>query len=232
MEEKEGFTFKSTYKHNEFLTPEDKYTLEKYKTIDEYYYQVYCLGNWGNISKSKVFSNVIIEDFEYTPDQLQNVRYGMDFGFVHASTLMGSGYRDGDLYIFLEHYYQEHTNGQFIEKVEKTRFDQWQEITADSAEPDRIREWMNAGYQVSGAKKGKNSLKDGVDYLQNIPKIHIHKSRCPNAAKEFLGFKRRELKDGTITEQFVELRDDTIAAVRYANEEFWNDEYSVIGRYK
>lgn len=221
MEENEGFTFKSTYQHNEFLTEQDKQSLEKYKNIDEYYYQVYCLGNWGNISQARVFHNIVIEDFDYTIDQLQNIRYGQDYGFVHASSLMGTGYRDGDLYIFLEHYYREHTNGQFIDKVTEAGFIKKNYITADSAEPDRIREWKNAGYRVSGAKKGKNSLYDGVDYLQNIPKIHIHKTRCPNASREFLNFKRRELKDGTITEQFVELDDDTIAGVRYANEEFW-----------
>ena len=211
----------STYKDNAFLDEEYKQELEKLKNIDEYYYKVYALGEWGSISNARVFHNVVIEDYEYTIDQLQNVRYGMDYGFVHASTLMGSGYRDGDLYIFMENYYKEHTNGQFIDKVAKAGFNQRDNITADSAEPDRIREWKNAGYRVSGAKKGKNSLYDGVDYLQNIPKIHIHKTNCPNASREFLNFKRRELKDGTITEQFVELDDDTIAAVRYANEEFW-----------
>ena len=221
LKKEDGFTFKSTYKHNEYLTKEDKESLEKYKDIDEYYYQVYALGNWGSITNARVFHNIIIEDFDYSIDQLENVRYGMDFGFVHASTLIGTGYKDGELYIFLEHYYKEHTNGQFISKVEQSDYKKQNYITADSAEPDRIQEWNDSGFLVSGAKKGKNSLKDGIDYLKNIPKIHIHKTNCPNAAREFLGFKRREMKDGTITEQFVELDDDTIAGVRYANEEFW-----------
>lgn len=222
MESQDGFTFKSTYKDNEFLTDEDKASLEKYKTIDEYYYQVYCLGNWGSISKAKVFYNIVVEYFDIDDrleQQFQNIRYGMDFGFVHASTLMSMGFIDGDLYIFSENYYKEHTNGQFIKKVDKSGFKMDNLIIADSAEPDRIKEWNMAGYRVSGAAKGKNSLQDGVDYLQNIPKIHIHKSNCPNAAREFLGFKRRELKDGTITEQFVELDDDTIAGVRYGIED-------------
>lgn len=232
MDEAEGFTLKTTYKDNEYLTEADRKALEKYKDIDEYYYQVYCLGNWGNISKSKVFANIIIEDFDYELEDFQNVRYGMDYGYIHASTLMGSGYRDGDLYIFIENYFKEHTNREFIRKVDGTDFNRREEITADSAEPDRIREWCDEGYDVTGAKKGKNSLKDGIDYLQSIPKIHIHKTNCPNASREFLSFKRRELKDGTITEQFVELDDDTIAAVRYSQEEFWNETISKIGRYR
>ena len=215
----------STYLDNSFLDDEYKQELEGLKNTDEYYYQVYALGNWGIITNARVFHNVLIEEFNYDEETLQNVRHGMDFGFIHASTLMSTGYRDGDLYVFGEHYYKEHTNGQFIEKVEKSGFDKRNEITADSAEPDRIKEWQNAGYRVTGAKKGKGSLYDGVDYLQNINMIHIHKKNCPNASREFLNFKRRELKDGTITEQFVELDDDAIAGVRYANEEFWG-EYS------
>jgi len=231
MKDNEGFTFKSTYHHNEFLTEEDRQSLEKYKDIDEYYYQVYCLGNWGNISKAKVFHNIIVEDFEVSDrleQQYENIRYGMDYGFMHASTLMGTGYKDGDLYIFSEQYYKGMTNGQFIDKVTNIGFDKNNIIIADSAEPDRILEWSMAGYGVSGAKKGKNSLSDGIDYLQNIPKIHIHKTNCPNAAREFLGYKRRELKDGTITEQFVELDDDTIAGVRYGNEDLWHGEPGVL----
>jgi phage terminase large subunit len=218
----------STYKDNAFLDEEYKQELERLKNIDEYYYKVYALGEWGSISNARVFHNVIIEDFDYKPHDLQNVRYGQDYGFVHASTLMGCGFKENDLYIFEEYYFKEHTNGQFIDKVTESGFDKRIDITADSAEPDRIVEWRQAGYRVTGAIKGKNSLIDGIDFLQNIPKIHIHKTNCPNAAREFLGFKRRELKDGTITEQFVELDDDTISGVRYALESLRRNSVPII----
>ena len=218
LQKENAYLHHSTYLDNHFLDDEYKKELERLKDVDEYYYKVYALGEWGSISNARVFHNVVIEDFKYNEDDLENVRYGMDFGFMHASTLIGAGYKDGDLYIFLEHYYKEMTNGQFIKNVTDSGFDKRNYIIADSAEPDRIMEWNQAGYRVSGAKKGANSLFDGIDYLQNIRQIHIHKTNCPNAAREFLNFKRRELKDGTITEQFVEIDDDTIAAVRYATE--------------
>ena len=37
----------TTYKDNLFLDDEYKNTLESYRTIDPYYYSVYCLGQWG-----------------------------------------------------------------------------------------------------------------------------------------------------------------------------------------
>lgn len=42
----------STYKDNKFLTDEDKATLEEFKYTDPYYYDVYCLGNWGVLGKT------------------------------------------------------------------------------------------------------------------------------------------------------------------------------------
>lgn len=48
-------THESTYRDNRFLSTEDKEELEHYKYIDPYYYQVYCLGEWGVTGKT-VFS--------------------------------------------------------------------------------------------------------------------------------------------------------------------------------
>lgn len=39
----------STYKDNKFLTDEDRKVLESFKYTDQYYYQVYCLGQWRSI---------------------------------------------------------------------------------------------------------------------------------------------------------------------------------------
>ena len=40
-------THRSTYHDNRFLPPESIQTLEDFKDTDPYYYQVYCLGQWG-----------------------------------------------------------------------------------------------------------------------------------------------------------------------------------------
>ena len=42
----------STYKDNRFLTQEAVKTLEAFKDTDEYYYMVYCLGQWGVTGKT------------------------------------------------------------------------------------------------------------------------------------------------------------------------------------
>ena len=211
----------TTYKDNKFLSDEDRQAIERYKDIDLYYYTVYALNQWGNRSTARVFHNVVIEDFDIKEYQLENRRFGMDFGFNHANALIGTGWKDGELYLFWEYYRKGQLNKEFIDSVLRTTLPKDYIIKADSADPDKIAEWNNAGYSVYGATKGPNSLMRGINYLKSLPKIHIHKTNCPNAAREFPGIKYRQLKDGRICDnEIVELNDDTVAAVRYANEEF------------
>ena len=42
----------STYRDNKFLTDDDRKALEDLKFIDEYTYEVYCLGKWGILGKT------------------------------------------------------------------------------------------------------------------------------------------------------------------------------------
>jgi phage terminase large subunit len=212
-----GFVCESTYLDNEFLTEQDRKNIEAFRDIDNYYYMVYALNQWGSINTARVFTNLVIEDFDIDPANLQNVCHGMDFGFIHASTLMSVGFRERDLYIYGEHYHKELTNDEFIAAIDAAKFPKTNMITADSAEPARIKSWQQHGYNVVAAKKGPDSLKRQIDFLKSY-KIHIHKTRCPNAAREFPRFKYREMKDGQIVDQVVEADDDTIAGCRYAVE--------------
>jgi phage terminase large subunit len=218
---------KTTHEDNKFYGEEERKELLKFKDIDKYYYDVYVLGNWGVLGNI-VFNNYIIEDFEYTLDDLENVFSGMDYGYVHASAIELGGFKDGELYVCEETYGKKLTNQDFIdtanEQYAEDHMIHYLETVADSAEQDRIEEWNRNGYKVVGAKKGPGSLKFGVDYLVSIPKIHIHASKCPNLAREIQTFKRKEDKNGDAMESFVEINDDTIAALRYGTEYIWSNQ--------
>jgi len=95
-------------------------------------------------------------------------------------------------------------------------------MTADSANPDKIKEWQDLQYKVEPAKKGKDSLRFGIEYLTGM-KIYINGTKCPQLASEIPSFKRKEDKDGNATEDFVEINDDGIAALRYGSEYIWSN---------
>lgn len=54
-------THRSTYKDNRFLDDEAIRVLESFKETDEYYYTVYCLGEWGVTGKTVFNAKAITE---------------------------------------------------------------------------------------------------------------------------------------------------------------------------
>lgn len=212
---------KTTYIDNAFLDAEYIKELESLKNKDPYYYQVYALGEWGVLG-NVVFSNYKVQDFTFKDDDYTDLCCGIDFGFVHASAVIKCGYRDGKLYVIDELYGKGWTNTDFIEAAKDYFADSLDglTITADSAEPDRIEEWERAGFRITPAKKGKGSLRYGIDYLVG-QEIIVHAKNCPNLLREMQTYKRREDKNGNTLEEFVEINDDAIAALRYATEWIW-----------
>lgn len=66
-------THESTYKDNRFLDEDAKAVLEAFNDTDEYYYTVYCLGQWGVTGRS-VFNSKEIQ--RRLNDNIQPVKTG------------------------------------------------------------------------------------------------------------------------------------------------------------
>ncbi len=212
---------KTTYLDNKFIDDEYREMLESLKDEDYNFYRVYCLGEWGT------FQNIILSNWEVKDLPLDNIWrdydylvYGLDFGFNHPSALILVGIKDGDIYVLDELYKRRLTNIELIQEAEKFVIDKNIPIIADSAEPDRIKEFRNNGFfSIRPAEKGKNSVKSGIDYLRGR-KIFIN-TKCVNTLKEIQNWQYKVDKEGNVTEEPVPFQDDTIAAIRYATEQFW-----------
>lgn len=63
--------FHSTYKDNDFLDEDYKRTLESFKDTDEYYYNVYCLGQWGVLGKTVFDARAINRRLQELPKPLR-----------------------------------------------------------------------------------------------------------------------------------------------------------------
>jgi phage terminase large subunit len=207
---------KTTYKDNRFLDSQYREVLEKLKIDSPEYYQVYCLGEWGQLG-AVVFTNFVIEEHAYTVKDFDTVYVGLDFGFNHASALEILGIRDGEIYALDEVYARGLSNPELIEEVKKILPPGRQLIVADSAEPDRIKDFRQAGYNITGAIKGPGSLKASIEFLRSH-RVHIHKTRCPGLAFEFPIYQYRKDSAGRVQDEPVEILDDAIAAIRYATE--------------
>ena len=218
LDSSRGFILETTYLDNSFLDEEYKLELLSYEDIDENYFKVYVLNQWGSRSTTTVFHNIIIHDFDVVEGDMTNRRFGMDFGWEHANTLIGIGFKEKELYCWYEQYGKHQQNSEFIAATDLTYLPKQYTIKGDSAEPDKIAEWRSAGYgNCFGTEKYPGSVKRQIDFLTALPKIHVHATKCPNLAREIVRFSRRKTKDGRILDnEFVEIDDDTVAALRYA----------------
>lgn len=207
----------TTYKDNHWIDEEYKKTLEKLKETNRMFYDVYCLGKWGVVG-NVVFDNWIAETCPYSEEDFDEVYSGMDFGFNHPYAWEKIGIKDGNLYSFDEVYVREKTNKEVIDIFDKEHcLNKRDESTADSAEPARIKEWVQNGYNVRPAKKGKDSVSRGIDYLKSM-KWYIDPDKCPGLLSEVQTYSYKEDKNGSKTDDPVNFKDDGIAAVRYALE--------------
>ena len=97
-------------------------------------------------------------------------------------------------------------------------------VVCDSAEPKSITELQQHGVSALAAKKGKDSVNFGIDWLQQ-QKIVIDKS-CISTKNEFQSYKWKEDKNGVAMRVPVDANNHVIDALRYAYEgdmiEMWD----------
>ena len=191
--------------------------MERRKIVDPEGYQIYGLGEWGEVG-GLILSNYVIEDFDTSPDRFDYMVNAQDFGFNHANCLGEIGFKDGELYVCKELYVYEKDTSEIIQLAAEKQFNKNLTMWCDSAEPDRIKMWCKAGYRARPVKKEQNSVKAQIDHLKQH-KIHIHPS-CVNTIKEIQQWKwQKDEKTNTYTEEPVNFFDDAMAMLRYSIEQ-------------
>lgn len=96
----------STYKDNRFLTAEAIRTLEAFRERDEYYYMVYCLGQWGVTGKTVFNARAVAERLEVVKAQGWKKRgffeYREDMDGIHISDIRWVDDPEGPVKIYRE----------------------------------------------------------------------------------------------------------------------------------
>jgi len=217
----------TTYKDNPFLDPEYIKEIEDLKNQDENYYRIYALGEWGML-KTIIYTNYEVIDYKDYPtyEEADEVIYGMDFGYNNPSAIIEIIIKDGVYYEKELLYETGLTNQDLIARAEKLIPDKNKEIYADSAEPDRIKEFQNAGFNIFPSDKGKGSVKDGIDFVKR-QKIKITND-SPHLIKEKQSYKYKEDKDGNVLDEPVKFADHLMSAERYAIKTHANKTYPEI----
>lgn len=208
---------KTTYLQNGYLDEDYRKVLESYKDIDEQFYRVYCLAEFG-VYGNTIFNNYSLESCPYVEDQFDSIYNGLDFGFTHPQCLEKIGFKDGIMYSYNELCLFEKTNKEFIdENREYSILNEEERVICDSAEPSKIKELVQYNYGAIGAIKGKDSVSRGIDFLKS-QKWVIDPNKCPRLTQEVEQYHWKKDKEGNSTEKPIDLFDDAIHACFYALE--------------
>lgn len=202
--------FQSTYKDNPHLSEETVQEIERLKETDDNYWRIYGLGERG-VSKTTIFQT---HQYVNLPENVEFVAYGLDFGFASDPAALVAVYARGDeLYIEQKLYSGGLTNQDLAREFEKLGITRHQEIIADSAEPKSITEIHRMSYNVKPAKKGADSIRNGIDIMRRH-KLHV-KDDSLDIQKEFRNYQWMTDKDGRTLPTPKDAWNHSIDAIRY-----------------
>lgn len=168
-----------------------------------------------------VFDNVV--DTPLSDDDIFALGYhyqGIDFGFaVDPLCWLAMSYRPArrELFIYDEIYVPRLSLSAFSEMLCAKPWGR-QIMTADSEDPRSIADLRGMGWPIREAKKGPDSVRHGIKWLQDLNAIHIDRRRCPNTWKEFTLYEYEQNRDGQFISAFPDKNNHTIDTARYAME--------------
>ena len=219
VEDPEVLAMTTNYMCNEWLDESDIKVFEKMKQNNPRRYQVAGLGNWG-IVDGLVYENWREEAFDIESLRTKNYisAFGLDFGYTNDPSALFCGLLDLEnkrLFVFDEMYEKGLSNRLIADKIESMGYRK-ERITADSAEPKSIDELAGLGLRVRPAKKGKDSVANGVQWIQDL-EIIIH-PRCVNFLTEISNYTWAEDKFGKKLNVPIDDFNHLMDAMRYALE--------------
>lgn len=218
-DDKDTLAITTNYLCNEWLDESDRNIFERMKVHNPRRFQVAGLGNWG-IAEGLVYENFIEKSF--TLDEVRdcvNVA-GLDFGYTNDPTAFFIGFLDDKnkiLYVWDEIYKKGLSNRKIYEEIKKQGYAK-ESITGDSAEPKSIDELYDYGLRIKGAKKGRDSIMNGIQWIQDL-KIIIH-PRCTNFITEISNYTWDKDRFGKTLNAPVDDFNHLMDAMRYALEEY------------
>nr|WP_239462928.1 PBSX family phage terminase large subunit [Faecalicoccus pleomorphus] len=205
----------TNYKCNEWLDASDLKLFEDMRLHNPRRYRVAGLGDWG-IVEGLIYENWVERSF--TLDDIRHCQTisGLDFGYTNDPTAFLIGFIDQEakkLYIWDEIYKKGLTNRMIYQEIQDAGYAK-EKITADSAEPKSIDELRELGLRVHGARKGRDSINNGIQYIQDY-QIIVH-PRCVNFLTEINNYTWDSDKFGDRINVPIDDFNHLMDALRYA----------------
>lgn len=174
----------------------------------------FLLGEYGD-SAGAIFTNWHTID-EIPEEVVRHSRrtIGLDFGFSVDPAACVDVYLNGDdIYLKELIYDKGMTNQQLADRIKLLGI-QDVGIIADSAEPKSIHELKAAKIRVTGAEKGADSVRAGVDWLRS-KRLHVTRDSL-NLITELQEYVWSQKRDGNFEPKPIDDYNHAIDSIRYA----------------
>lgn len=149
---------------------------------------------------------------ETVPHDAVLVATGLDFGYTNDPTAIVDVYRYNSGYILDEVAYAKGLSNAQIAAILNAK-ERKVLVIADSAEPKSIDEIKLHGVNIIATTKGKDSVNNGIQFIQGVP-ISVTK-RSANLKKEYERYQWFVDKDGKITNIPLDAFNHGMDATRY-----------------
>lgn len=219
----ETLAMTTNYTCNEWLDKKDRELFEKMKLQNPARYRVAGLGEWG-VSEGLIFENWQEKAFDIEEIRsLNSVKsaFGLDFGYTNDPTALFCGLVDltsRTIWVFDEIYKKGMSNEKIAAEIISAGYSK-ERIKADSAEPKSIDRLRELGLvNIGKARKGKDSINTGIDFIQGF-RIIIH-PKCASFITEISNYTwDKDDRDGRRINRPADCFNHLMDAMRYALED-------------
>lgn len=236
--DEETLALTTNYLCNEWLDAADKKVFETMQKQNPRRYKVAGLGDWGIVDglvyenwKEEEFDLISKKDFLKLDEVAKRVRnyvfrediqsaFGLDFGYTNDPSALFAGFIDTEhrkIYVWDEMYENGLSNRKIFEHIQSMGYGK-EKIIADCAEPKSIDQLRGYGLRVNGAEKGKDSINNGIQFIQDY-EIIIH-PRCVNFLTEISNYTWDKDKLGNKLNRPIDDFNHLMDAMRYALESY------------
>lgn len=212
-------TDRSTYRDNPFLNQSTIDALEGYRDTNPYFYRVYCLGEWGSLSK-QVYTNYKTQELDLDALRKRNLTrlVGLDFGYSADPTAIITSLLDEEsktIYVYNE-FYQTGLLNDEIAQILKGMGLEKAEIIADSAEQKSIEEIRRCGIRrIRPSAKGPDSVNQGIQKLQQYQLVVD--PACYHLLEELENYSwQRDRSTGEYVNKPIDRYNHLLDALRYS----------------
>lgn len=215
-------TSRTNYKDNKFLTAEAIKTLENFRETDEYYYMVYCLGEWGVTGKTVFPAKLVAERLKTIPKPIRQGYFTYREG---VRGLLDIKWQDDDrnpLILIYEDVQERHPyvigcdtagdgSDRFIGQVlDNATGNQVAKLKLDTGEKEFVNQVFCLGeyYNKSliGVESNFSTYPNNELARMRYPKLYVRQSldSYTHKPKEMYGFRTEKLSRNSIIAKMIE----------------------------